>query len=49
MMACTAMIGWQHDDQPGRRGHGEVQDFFEIPTLQLDRAGQWPHPSAAAQ
>ena len=49
MMACTAMIGWQHDDQPGRRGHGEVQDFFEIPTLQLDRAGQRPHPSAAAQ
>jgi hypothetical protein len=38
MMACTAMIGWQHRDQPGRRGHGEVQDFFEIPTLQFDAA-----------
>jgi len=38
MMACTALIGWQHHDQPGRRGHGEVQDFFEIPTLQRDAA-----------
>ena len=43
MMACTALLGWQHHDQPGRPGHGEVQDFFEIPTLQLDAASHHDH------
>ena len=47
MMACTALLDWQHHDQRGRRGHGEVQDFFEVPALQLDAATQ--HERAAQQ
>jgi hypothetical protein len=43
MISCTALTGWQHHDQPGRRGHGEVQDFFEIPALQLDAASHQDH------